>query len=61
MASHGYLVISLDFFDTTASTSTDKDGNPVHFKWPEGKMKNKDGTPNMDFHEQLRPKFDVRV
>ena len=52
LASHGYLVISLDFMDGTAMTSTDKDGNQILFTWPKGiekgmKIGNK---PNMDIH-----------
>lgn len=57
LAAHGYLAISLDFMDGTATQSTDKDGNEIHFKWPEsngGKPNNADGTPNQGFNDFLR-------
>jgi len=31
LASHGYLVITLDFMDGTATVASDKDGKEVNF------------------------------
>ena len=52
LASHGYLVISLDFMDKSATVASDKDGNDIKFEWPKGRMKNKDGTVNWEFQNE---------
>ena len=52
-ASPGYLAISLDFMDETATTATDRDGKPIIFSWGKGfekGLKLKDGSPNMEIH-----------
>jgi hypothetical protein len=49
LASHGYLVVALDFTDGSAICATDKDGNNVDISIPKGnKKKNKDGSVNME-------------
>lgn len=58
LAAHGYLVISLDFMDGSATVSNDKDGNKISFTNSAKGMINQDGSPNDDFNEGLRTKFD---
>lgn len=60
LAAHGYLVISLDFMDGTATVSNDKDGNKIPFTNRAEGMVNPDGSPSDDFNEGLRTKFDQR-
>ena len=64
LAAHGYLVISLDYMDGTALQSTDKNGDDIHFRWPEangGKATNPDGSPNEEFNDVLKKNQDDRV
>jgi len=63
LASHGYLVITLDFMDGSALYATDKDGKDIPFSWPigVGKKTSPDGSTNWGFMNKILEMNDQRV